>query len=266
MPTSTPPSGTTGKLIVLDTSGTSSHLLVQGGQATAGEIDVNGTSSSALSLLAGSTISATVVNVQGGLRNQGGTIIGRVATNQPAVSDPMSGLPRPAKPSATCPGSACPGGSTFTTGTYNISPGYYTAVLNVNSGATVCLSPGIYWIDAGWTVNGNASLRPYGSSGCPTLPPGVTDPGVLLYFDNGILQINSGSDLTRLAAMATGPYLGLLYWQVSSASVYVNGGFKGGAWYEPGGAVTLNSGASITAPWIIAKNVTLNAQATIGDG
>jgi len=251
----------TGGVVVLDGSSSTCHLLVQGGTLTAGTVAVNGTNSSSLCLNGGS-VSATTISVQGGVRNQGGTLTGTVHTSQPATGNPLAGMATPAVPSAVCPGAACPNGTNINSGgTYLLLPGHFTTGLNINSGATVCLAPGVYYLDGTWNVNGK--LLPYGSSGCPALPAGVTDPGVLLYFQSGYLQLNSGANMSQLSAMASGAYAGVLYWQVSSTSVSENAAFAGGAWYEPAGQLTLNSGASLTASTLVVKDLTINSSASV---
>ena len=121
------------------------------------------------------------------------------------------------------------------------------------------MAPGIYVLEATWTLN-SAALRPYGSAGCPALPAGTTDPGVLLYFAHGHITINGSGDLSQLPAMQGGPYGGLLYWQADSETTSINGTgtFAGGAWYEPNGALILNGTARMTAPFVSAAAVTLN--------
>jgi len=224
--TTAPPPSSSGRVGVLDTSGSDCHLVVQGGTVSASTLTVNGTSRSAL-CLNGGVISTTAVTVQGGVRKQGGVITGTVSTNQPATTDPLSATVAPSKLGASCPGAACPDGTNFNAGgTYRLLPGYYNQTLNFNNGATICLAPGTYYLDASWNVG--TVLRPYGSSGCPAVPAGTTDTGVLLYFHAGILQLNSGGDVTRLSALTSGPDAGVLYWQASAASNAPNGAFGGG--------------------------------------
>lgn len=261
--TASPPSSSS-RVSVLDTSGSDCHLVVQGGAVSASALGVNGSSRSALCLNSG-VISATAITVQGGVRKQGGVITGTVSTNQPAATDPLSATVAPRKPGASCPGAACPDGTNFNAGgTYRLLPGYYGQTLNFNSGATICLTPGTYYLDASWNVN--TTLLPYGSSGCPAVPAGTTDAGVLLYFHAGILQLNNGGAVTRLGALTSGPNAGVLYWQASAASNAPNGAFGGGAWYEPTGSLTLNSGTTFTATMVIVADLTVNGGATLTAG
>jgi hypothetical protein len=144
-----------------------------------------------------------------------------------------------------------------------LSPGTYAVPINVNSGATVCLAPGIYTLNAGWTLN--AALHSYGSSGCPALPQGTTEPGVLLYFHQGSVQINAGGSMSGLSASRSGPYAGLLYWQAGATAVALKGPtpFAGGAWYEPAGALILNSKATMSASAVIVAGLTLHSGTTL---
>ncbi len=251
----------TGSLLALSQDGASCHLLLNGGAtvSAAGTATVNGTSGSALCLNS-ATFSASTITVQGGVRNNNSTVQGTLLTRQPATADLLSTLPAPTAPAAACPGAACPDGTTLNSGrTYRLLPGAYTAAVTANSGATVCVAPGVYVLNASWTLN-SAALRPYGSAGCPAAPSGTSDPGVLLYFAQGHAQVNGSGDFSRLRAMVSGPYAGLLYWQADSESTYLNGsvGFAGGAWYEPKGALTLNGGTRLTAPYVAAAKITVN--------
>lgn len=247
---------------VLDQSGTDCHMALNGSAtaSVAGTLNVNGTSSSGLCLGNNAALNATTISVQGGVQNNGGTLNGTLNTQQPAAADLLATLPAPTAPAAACPGTACPGGTTFTSGhTYDLLPGTYTAAVTANSGATVCMAPGSYVLNDTWTLNSSA-LQPYGSTGCPPLPGGATDPGVLLYFAQGNIQLSGSSDLSQLHAMKSGPYAGLLYWQAGSATTHINNTstVAGGAWYEPNGALDLNSNAQMTVPYISASTIALH--------
>jgi hypothetical protein len=201
----------------------------------AGTLTVDGTSPSTLCLNSGATISAGSIVVQGGVQNNHGTINGTVTTQQPPAPDLLATLPPPSAPAAGCPGTACPEGTNLNSGhTYDLLPGTYSVPVNVNEGAKACVAPGIYVLKATWTLN-SSRLQPYGSTGCPALPAGTTDPGVLLYLSQGHIQINGSGELSQLQAMQGGPYGGLLYWQADSETTSINGTgtFAGGAWYEP---------------------------------
>lgn len=262
-----PAPGASGVLQALGQTSASCGLLLNGGSTVtaAGGVTVNGTSTSALCLNGGSTLSSSSTSVQGGVQNNNSTVYGPLQTQQPAAADFLAGLPAPAAVGASCPGAACPGGGNLNGGhTYQLLPGTYTQAVTVNGGATVCVAPGVYVLRASWTLNSTA-LRPYGSAGCPALPSGTTDPGVLLYFAQGHVTLNGSADLSRLQAMQTGPYAGLLYWQADNESTALNDSsrFAGGAWYEPNGTLTLNGGAQLTAPYVAARTITANGGTAI---
>ncbi len=261
----TPERGTAsgGRALVLDTGTGSQHLLLNsGGTLTAGDLDANGTNAQAVWVNSHAVISATTIALQGGLFNQGGAVTGTRVAHPAAFTDPWAGVAPPPTPSATCPGAACPDGTNFNSGgTYRLLPGHYTQGLNLNNGATLCVAPGVYDLDGSWSLN--TALHPYGSSGCPALPGGTRDPGVLLYFHSGSPQLNSGGDLTQLVAPVSGAYAGLLVWIASAPNLSENGAIAGGGWYQPSGSLTLNAGAHLSVPWLIAKDLVVNGALTI---
>jgi hypothetical protein len=251
-----------GGLLVLSSSSTKCHLLLNSGASvTAGTVAVDGTSSGA-ACLNSATLSATSIAIQGGVTNNQSTVNGTLNTQQPFTPDPLGSLPVPSTASAACPGAACPNGTTVKGGaTASFYPGTYTHAISVNTNGVACLAPGVYVLKANWTVS--AALRPFGASGCPSLPAGQSDPGVLLFFQSGTLALNAGSDLSELSAPATGPYAGLFYWQVGTNAVTLNAPAANGAWYEPHGALVLNSNVKLTAPLVTAATLTVDTGASL---
>jgi hypothetical protein len=252
----------TGQVVVLDTAATDCTLIVQGGALSASSIAVDGSSASA-ACLSGGQLTTQALTLHGGLSTQGGTLQAGTVSGQ-KIADPLAGLAAPSVPTATCPGTACPDGTNLNSGgTYRLLPGHYTQWLNLNSGSTLCLAPGTYYLDAGWNVG--TALRPFGSTGCPALPAGATDPGVTLYVHSGgTLQLNSGADLSALSAPRSGPDAGLFYWQASGDGLYLNAPVAStGAWYAPTAAFTLSSGAALHASALIVKDLTVNSGATV---
>jgi hypothetical protein len=250
-------------LLVLSRDRGSCHLLLNSGALlTAAAVAVNGTSASALCVDSRARLSAGAIWVQGGVLRHGGALSAAPHVEQPAAVDWLAALRPPPAPAASCPGMACPDGMSLAgRGTYRLLPGTYRASINVNSRARVCVAPGGYVLQASWNLD--APLHPYGSPGCPAVPAG-TRPGVLLYFARGHVQCNSGGGLTMLRAMQRGPYRGLLYWQASRRATAIDGAeFSGGGWYEPAGALILNSGATLSAPFVAAATITVNARARL---
>jgi hypothetical protein len=249
-------------LLALSRGDSSCHLLLNSGATvTASTAAINGTSAAAVCVDAGARLAAGVISVQGGLRHSG-TVSAGLRLQQPAARDWMATLRRPRAPAAFCPGAACPDGASLAgRRTYRLLPGTYQQTVNVAGVALVCVAPGSYVLRASWNID--APLRPYGSAGCPALPSGASDPGVLLFFARGHLQLDSGGGLTQLRATQRGRYRGLLYWQADNDTTALDGGFAGGGWYEPRGALILNSGATLTAPFLVAATVIVNSHATL---
>jgi hypothetical protein len=250
-------------LLVLSRDRRGCHLLLNSGAlVTAPAVAVNGTSSSALCVDSKARLTADAISVQGGMLRNGGALSAAPQVEHRAAVDWLATLRPPAAPAASCPGAACPDGTSLVAdATYRLLPGTYRVTINVNSRARVCVAPGAYVLRASWNLD--APLHPYGSPGCPAVASG-TRPGVLLYLARGHVQCNSGGRLTLLRAMQHGPYRGLLYWQASRHPTAIDGaGFAGGGWYEPVGALILNSGASLSAPFVAAATITVNARARL---
>jgi hypothetical protein len=250
-------------LLVLSRGRGGCHLLLNSGaQVTASSVAVNGTGASALCVDSNARLTAGAISVQGGLLRHGGALSVAPQVEQPTAANWLAVLRPPAAPAASCPGAACPDGTSLVArGTYRLLPGTYRAIIDVNSRARACVAPGSYVLRASWNLD--APLHPYGSPGCPAVPS-ATSSGVLLYFARGHVQLNSGGGLTLLRAAQRGPYRGLLYWQASrSATAIDRAGFAGGGWYEPVGALILNSGASLSAPFVAAATITVNARARL---
>jgi hypothetical protein len=108
----------------------------------------------------------------------------------PAIPDPLRfmGAPTDAGVFTT---SSCPNGYTR----YN--PGIYTSLLQISSNANACLNGGIYILQAGMQVNGNAT---------------VIGQNVLLYNQSGPITFNGGSSV-NLTAYNSAPYPGMLIFQ-----------------------------------------------------
>jgi hypothetical protein len=288
----TSPCGLSGGVFALSTDANGNHIYMSGGTIRAGRVVVNGTSSNndvlwidSGTIDCGSAGQAQVQVQTGDInkspitnQNNAGVINSthgdsRNTTSYPgvnvstsSVSDPLASLTAPTQPAdasaPTCSGSSCSGGWNLNAGnTYFLTPGKYGS-LNVNSGVNLCFAPGIYYVTSQWNVNSNTNLRLNGDSLCPGTSA-ASDPGVLLYFASGKLQINSGADMTHLQAMSTGTYAGLLYWQAGSDDPTPNDDFAGGGFYAPNANVTFNSGADFSVPFLIAKTLRINSGVTI---
>jgi len=251
-------------LLALSRDSGSCHLLLNSGATViAGTAAVNGRSGSALCVNSGARLAAHAITVQGGLLRQGGTVSAGPDLRQPATPDWLAPLRPPTAPPAACPGAACPDGASIDgRQTDRLLPGTYREAVNVGADARVCVAPGSYVLRSSWNVD--APLRPYGSAGCPALPQPTSDPGVLLYFARGHLQLNDDGRVTLLRAMRRGRYRALLYWQADRDTTALDAArFAGGGWYEPRGELILNSGADLTAPFLVAATIIVNSRATL---
>ena len=205
-----------------------------GGQldATCGIIDDSG-ATSAMWLNSGSHLSATTIDVHGTYSYNGGAHYTPTPTNYAAaVADPLSWVPRPTVGGCT---NVQPIGSKGQV----LNPGTYCGV-NLNSGASLTLNPGLYIMNGYINVGSGATL-----SGA----------GVTLYFPSGTMQMNSGSTV-NLTAPSSGTYAGILLYQSpsNSAGMNLNSGSASlwqGAIYLPGATLTINSGGNAAAYTII---------------
>lgn len=200
-------------------------------------------------------ISAGSIRYGGTLTNNGGYTSGTVPISG-TYPNPYMGLTPPSQPAHQV------SGVTFNTSPTTLYPGYYSdSNVNINSGV-VCLQPGIYYMNGTWTVNAGATITMLGQAPCNTvgLPAVQSDSttgyGVLLYFVNGNLNLNSNASvsLTPPAYNSNDPYQGITYWQSSTMGTTLQGtaNLGCGVWYQPSAALTINGGSTLTALQTIA--------------
>ena len=198
----------------------------------------NSNHSSALTVGGSGTLYAESVNTVGGISNTAGiTTTDGIATGQPAIHDPYADASF-----GTFTG--CDKTNFVAKTAVTIDPGVYCGGMNLNAGANVTLSPGIYYLDRGdLSVNGGATL---------------TGVGVTLVFtsSNGhnyaSATINGGANI-NLVAPTTGPTAGIVIFGDRNMTVdtpfKLNGGSSelfGGAIYVPKGSVSFSGGAAST--------------------
>jgi hypothetical protein len=222
-----------------------------------GAIVIDSSNSAAVSASGNASVTATEIDVHGGLAASSLTAI-HGATNQgaAALADPLAILAAPSQPSTQ-----------FTAVNYSgtLQPGTYVGGITVSGSNSVTLQPGLYYLKGGGlTVSGSAS---------------VTGTGVMLYL-TGInsTSVNiSGNASVTLTPPTSGPYQGIVLFQdrTSSAAITISG--KGalnttGTEYAPGATVTLSGTSdtddpthtSLGAEWIVDDLVLSgNAQFTI---
>ncbi len=209
---------------------------------------VNSTGSSALSVDSGAHISAGSVGVVGNAMINSGAHVSPTPVSGIAVfGDPLGGLATPATSGSCTTLQPVNSGNTA-----NLSPGYYCG-LNANSGSTVNLAAGNYSFDGSVNIDSGSSLN---------------GTGVMLYFQSGTIQINSGARVD-LSAPTSGTYSGILFFQDRQDSTPPNldSGAQEtltGALYFPDATITLNSGnwANIYSI-LVASNIVVNSGAKL---
>jgi hypothetical protein len=120
-----------------------------------------------------------------------------------------------------------------------LQPGAYLGGININSGVSVTLAAGTYYLNG--SINDGGTIT--GTS------------GVTIYFNSGSLTMNSGST-AQLVAPTSGTYAGILIYQNSSdsTSMILDGNSTSkwqGAIYAPDAQLTFNSTGNAAAYTII---------------
>jgi Flp pilus assembly protein TadG len=177
-------------------------------------------------------------------------------------ADPLAGTSAPGQPAASTTASD----TTPNSGT-TLQPGYYANGINLNSGVSVNLTPGLYYMNGSINVDSGATLTCTGCTG---------GQGVTLYFTNGSFQPNSGSTVTLSAATTNATnnaVANMLVWQSSTNSSGMNMDASttvtlNGIIYLPDATLTLNSGsgttinASATSTAVDANDIIVNSGVT----
>ena len=187
----------------------------------------NSSSAGALELKGSAKLSADSVGVVGGYTvGSNATLItvnGALAGHK-AVEDPYEDMAVP-------PYSGCNYNSaSLSSGTYGggTQPTVFCNGLQVNSGVTVTLNPGIYVVDRGMLkINGGATLRGTGVTIVLTSSTGT---------DYATAQLN-GQSTVDLTAPDTGPTAGVVIYQDRRAPAGGNNIFAGGSTQSLRGAV-----------------------------
>jgi len=210
----------------------------------------NSNGSSALSVNGAATISANLVGVVGGVSGTSSiTATNGIRTGVRAIADPYANV-TPTMPTW------CDYSNKFNVkGITILSPGSYCGDISVNAGATLTLTPGIYYLNgANLSVAGNAT---------------ILGTGVTLVFTGsgnnwGSATIGSNANVS-LTAPVSGPTAGITIYgdrrmPVGTSFSLTGGGTQNlaGAIYLPSGALSFSggNGTSTTCTQIIADTVT----------
>ncbi len=223
-------------------------------------IQVNSTSGTAMTVSGGAVVSAANVTVAGNYSVSGGGVISPApATGVAAAGDPLGYIAAPAV------GSCSQTGLSISGGTRTLDQGVYCGGISVSGGAYVTFNPGTYVLEGGGLqVSGGASITGTGITFYNTAGAGYT------YGAIGF----SGGTTVDLAAPATGPLAGILFFEdrgiVGGAASTFSGGTAmklQGALYFPTTALTYSGGSSGDPPYtlIVAKTVTFTGGTVVND-
>ena len=244
-------------IIVLDpTAGGALSISGNASIKLSGGVYVDSSSSSALSASGNAEITASVIDVHGGVQKSGNATFNPAPVTKAAtVPDPLAGLPVPSTTGVTNYGCESLSGNSKAT----IKPGIYSQIA-VSGNASLTLDAGLYIIEGGgFQVSGNAS---------------VTGTGVTLYnagskFPNsggtfGAITL-SGNGTISLTPATTGSYAGILFLQPAANTQVLT--FSGNAMsgmtgtiYAPSAQLVASGNAQVSAA-IIVDTMTLSGNA-----
>ena len=240
-------------------------------------IVVNSSNSIAADVIGGSIVSASAIQIVGGITVDGGSTVsasaihagGPIAITGTSIVTPTPGtrtMRRVVDPFASVPSPAA-GLCNFNNynpgfGTWTLNPGTYCGGITISNGATATFNSGIYVIKGGGV----------------TLVGGTTDTGSgVMFYLTGTnatytsVTISNGAIVT-FSAPTSGPYLGLVFYQDRSITSASNATFSGGVamqitgtLYFPTTSVLFSNGSS-TATYstaIVAKQVAFSGGTNI---
>jgi hypothetical protein len=230
-----------------------------------GEVVVDSTSGSALSAAGTAQVTASVIDVAGGVKTTGGATISPAPRTGVSLPDPLAGLSGPGTTGLTNYGSV-----NLTGGSLTICQGIYSQI-SVSGGASLTLNPGIYVIaGGGLTVTGGASIS---GSGVMIYNAGSNYPGSGGNF-GGITF--GGTGTFSLSAPASGPYAGIVIFQSrqNTRALSLSGTAMAGVTgliYAPNALLSMSGNASLQSAMDVGMlnligNVSLTQIATGSDG
>jgi len=239
-------------IIVLDPSAAGAlSLSTNASIKVAGGVYVDSSSSSALSVSGNAAITASVIDVHGGVQKSGNASFSPApVTGAATVPDPLASLPAPSTSGLTSYGAESLSGNSSAT----IKPGVYTGI-TVSGNAKLTMNSGIYIIEGGgFTVSGTAS---------------VSGPGVLIVnagssYPNtggtyGSITLSSAGSY-NLSPPTTGTYAGIVIFQsrdnTKALTVSANASALTGTIYAPAAQVAESGNAQLNAA-IIADTMTI---------
>src|SRR5262249_50389629 len=118
-----------------------------------GAVVVDSNSTTALTATGNATITASSIQVVGGVSVSNGVVLSPAATTGvKPIPDPLAGLPAPA-------GGAAQNSANLSKGSLTINPGVYGQISVSGTGTSLILNPGVYIIEGGgFSVTNSASV------------------------------------------------------------------------------------------------------------
>jgi Flp pilus assembly protein TadG len=219
----------------------------------------NSSASPSLNVSGSATVSANQVGVVGNISGASNiTATNGIRTGMRPIADPYANVSPPAEPSCSNAKITVNSNGKNT----SLSPGCYSGSITVNAGATLNLSPGIYYLDgANLSVAGNAT---------------ITGSGVTLVFTGsgsnwGTASIGSNANV-NLTAPSSGPTQGIVMYgdrkmPIDTAFSLTGGGTQnfGGAIYLPKANLSFSggNGMSTSCTKIIANKLTFTGTSNL---
>jgi hypothetical protein len=209
-----------------------------------GAVVVDSSSKAALSASGSAQVTASAIDVVGGVQKSGGATFSPAPTTGVApLPDPLAGLSGPSTAGLTDYGSV-----NLSSGSLTINPGIYSKINVSGTGTSLTLNPGTYIIEGGGlTVSGSASLT---GSGVFLYNAGSNYPNAGGSYGGITL---SGSGTIALTAPTSGPYAGIVIFQsrdntrALSFSGSAMGGMSGTI-YAADAALSVSGSASLQDP------------------
>jgi hypothetical protein len=180
----------------------------------------------------------------------GGLVSPAPIVNQPSTPDPLRFIPEPSQPSAAPAATTANGVTTY-------YPGYYANDPKLTgSYGTVVFQPGLYYMAAGLTINGNSNTS-------------LTGNGVTFFIASGTLKMGGSGNLT-LSPPTSGTYQGVMVFQSRSDTnqVAISGGSSvatnvQGTLYAPAATISIQGNGGSIGSQIIANQVSAGGTGVI---
>jgi hypothetical protein len=215
-----------------------------------GNVWVDSSNAAALRASGNASLSASSIQVVGGVSRSGNASFNPTPVNGvAALPDPLGGLAAPS-------GGTAQVSVNLTQGSLTINPGIYSSI-RVSGNASLTLNPGIYVLAGGGiTMTGNASIS---GSGVLIYNTGSNYPNAGGNY--GGITINGNGSVT-LSAATTGAYAGVVLFQshANTRALSLGGNAElglTGVIYAPSAAVVVSGNAQLNAA-LVAQRLSLS--------